>query len=95
MMASLLYHFSLRLIVPLALLFLLTTMLGLGVWQSVNIGNARIEQQALESVSADLEQLHGLVADSLLTDDLPAVQRMVSMIKIGRASCRERVSSPV
>ena len=80
MMASLLYHFSLRLIVPLALLFLLTTMLGLGVWQSVNIGNARIEQQALESVSADLEQLHGLVADSLLTDDLPAVQRMVSMI---------------
>lgn len=55
MMASLLYHFSLRLIVPLALLFLLTAMLGLGVWQSVNIGNARIEQQALESVSADLE----------------------------------------
>ncbi|MEN9985935.1 MAG: hypothetical protein RI925_1437, partial [Pseudomonadota bacterium] len=74
------HRFSLRLTLPLTLLVMLTGTLALTVGLNLYQGKARIEQQAVERVTQKLDQLHGLIADSLLTDDLPAVQHMVSMV---------------
>ena len=74
------HRFSLRLTLPLTLLVMLTGTLALTVGLNLYQGKTRIEQQAVERVTQKLDQLHGLIADSLLTDDLPAVQHMVSMV---------------
>ena len=74
------HRFSLRLALPLTLLVMLTGTLALTVGHNLYQGRQRIEQQAIGQVTQKkLDQLHGLIADSLLTDDLPAVQHMVSM----------------
>ena len=42
------------------------------------------------------QTLRGLSADSKLFEDkIKSIQELIEKIKIGRASCRERVSSPV